>query len=86
MKNASGLARSSEFLKANPEQAPKVHHLRIIPHADGVRVTHHAGAGAASHADHHFDHGDSEGLMSHIAQHTGFEHDGLAPGDPGDEE
>ena len=92
MRNAAGVVRSGEFLKAHPEQAPKLHHMRIMPHADGVRVTHHSSADGKLMADHHFSHGDGAGLLAHLQEHVGFkggagasEPDGEAPGDPGDE-
>ena len=90
MRNKDGLSRSGEFLKANPSQAPKLHHMRIMPHSDGVKVTHHGSADGKSFADHHFSHGDGQGLMSHIAENTGFDHsgadnDGTAPPNQEDE-
>lgn len=77
MRNAGGLSRSAEYLKANPGQAPKVHHIRIMPHEDGVRVTHHGSADGKSFADHHFSHGDGASLLAHISQHTGYKGGGL---------
>ena len=79
MKNATGLSRSKEFLKANPGQAPKVHHLRLTPHAEGVKVTHHASAEAPPHATHQFGMDEGPELAEHIGKHTGVDMENAEP-------
>jgi hypothetical protein len=70
-KNAMGLHRSEEFMKANPEKAPKLHHMRITPTESGARVTHHAGPTAPSFASHTFGKDEGDELASHIMEHAG---------------
>jgi hypothetical protein len=66
MKNRHGMKRSAEYMKAHPQDAPDLHHMRIHKHEDGVRVTHHSHATAAPHAEHHMSHHE---LPEHVAEH-----------------
>lgn len=70
-KNAQGLLRSKEFMKAHPAAEPEVHHLRVTPHAGGVKVTHHASANGPAFATHHFSKEEGPELADHIMQHAG---------------
>ncbi len=79
MKNAAGLSRSKEFLKAHAEQQPKIHHLRLHPHAEGVKVTHHASAEAEPHATHNFSKSEGPELAEHIGKHTGIDMENAEP-------
>lgn len=80
MKNHMGLHRSPEFLKAHPEQAPKLHHMRVhMPNEDGeVKVTHHAGPAMAAMATHHL---KGEELAEHVMEHTGQAYDSEGGGE-----
>lgn len=71
MKNSHGLVRSPEFMKAHPEAAPKVHHLRVTPHLKGVKVTHHTSLSGPAFATHHFSKEEGPELADHIMEHTG---------------
>jgi hypothetical protein len=80
-KNAMGLHRSKEFMKANPEKSPEVHHLRVIPSADGVKVTHHASPSAPAFASHSFGKDEGPELANHIMEHSGMPMDSEAGGE-----
>lgn len=84
-RNSKGLLRSKEFMKANPKQAPTVHHLRVHHaslHPEGhVKVTHHASADAKAHATHHFEPGDHDELSAHIMEHSGMPYDSEGGGE-----
>ena len=69
------MIRSSEFKRSKGAAASKplpLHHLRVIPHEDGVTVTHHASMTAPAHATHEFGHGDGEKFMDHMDEHAGM--------------
>lgn len=70
MKNMNGLHRSPEFMKAHPEQAPKLHHMRVhmADEKGEVKVTHHAGPAMAPMATHSF---KGEELADHVMEHSG---------------
>lgn len=70
-KNAQGLHRSTEFMKAHPEAAPKVHHFRVTPHSKGMKVTHHASLSGPAFATHHFTKEEGPELADHLMEHSG---------------
>lgn len=81
-KNAMGLHRSKEFMKANPAAAPKLHHLRVTPmEHGGANVTHHASPSGPAYATHVFDEKQGEEMANHVMEHGGKLMDSEGGGD-----
>lgn len=81
-KNAMGLHRSKEFMKANPGARPKVQHLRITPgEHGGAKITHHASPSGPAFATHAFDEKQGEEMANHVLEHSGMPYDSEGGGD-----
>jgi len=80
VKNKMGLIRSSEHMRAHPEAAPELHHMRVhMANEKGeVKVTHHSGPNTAPMATHHLK-GDE--LGEHIMEHSGAGYDSEGGGE-----
>jgi hypothetical protein len=80
-RNVMGQVRTKEFMKANPAHAPEVHHLRVTPTEDGVRITHHASPTSPAFATHSFGKEEGDEMVKHLMEHSGMAEDSEGGGE-----